>query len=165
HRLPRSQNRRQPLMHLDQAYLTLALHGASPAPPECAMPHHERKFMFRRQGQKGISLRLGCRYLTAAVMEEDCPVPGCCQAMRMGEGLSEGQCLLTPLHRLRWIAQAPQGEGRDGKAPHPRGLSMVQRLSLLHGRINEGDPLPQVSPGSGVFTHVEQGSPQRFVGL
>jgi hypothetical protein len=83
----------------------------------------------------------------------------------MGQRLREGQGLLTPLHGLRGIAQAPQRVGRDGQAMHPKCLTMAFRQSPLHRRVGEGNPLLQVRPSGGVFAQVAQDDPERIVGL
>ena len=84
----------------------------------------------------------------------------------MGERLGQGQRLLTPPHGLRRIAQAPQRVGRHGQAPHPRRPRHCRsaRARCIR-RVGEGDPLLQVRPGGGVFAQIEQGAPERFVGL
>ena len=64
--------------------------------------------------------------LAAAVMQVGCPVLGERQTIGMGQRLGQGQGLLTPLHGLRRIAQAPQRDGRIGQAPHPRRLAMAE---------------------------------------
>jgi hypothetical protein len=51
-----------------QARLALALHGQRPTAPAGAKPRMERKPVRGRQGQEGLSVRLDCRRLTAAVM-------------------------------------------------------------------------------------------------
>jgi hypothetical protein len=60
-------------------------------------------------------------------MQVDRPESGHRHVKGMGERLD----LLTPLHSLRWIAQAPERESRTGKAPHPRRVTMAERQGLL----------------------------------
>ena len=42
---------------------------------------------------------------------------------------------------------------------------MAERLGLLRRRVDKGDALLQVRPGVGVFAQVEQGAPERLMGL
>ena len=83
----------------------------------------------------------------------------------MRQLLGQGQGLLTPLHGLRRIAQTPQRLGRDAQAPQPRRLALAERLGALRRRVGESDPLLEVRPGRGVVAQVEQGRPERVMGL
>ena len=83
----------------------------------------------------------------------------------MGQLLGQGQCLLTPLHSLRGIAQAPQCIGRHGQAPHPRRLAISEHLGPLRRRVSEGDPLFDMRTGGGVVAQEEQGRPERVMRL
>ena len=42
---------------------------------------------------------------------------------------------------------------------------MAERQGSLRRRVGEGDPLLEVRPGGGVFAQVEQGRPERIMGL
>src|SRR4029453_16280977 len=75
----------------------------------------------------------------------------------MVQGLGQRQCLLAALHGLRWIAEAPQGEGRKAEEHHTRRIPMAQHQGALGYGVDEGDALLQVLPGRGVFTELEQG--------
>ena len=75
------------------------------------MADPERQLLRGRHGQEGVGLRLDCRRLTAAVMQEGYKVVGHRQTLRMGHRLGEGQRLLTPPHGLRRSAQTPQCVG------------------------------------------------------
>ena len=60
-----------------------------------------------RHGFEGFSLRLYHSGFPEVIMQVGCPHLGHPQTKGMGELLRQGECLLTPLHGLRWIAQAP----------------------------------------------------------
>src|SRR5215475_14670274 len=78
----------------------------------------------------------------------------------MVQGLGQRQCLLAALHGLRWIAQAPQGEGRKAEEHHTRSIPMAQHQGVLISGVDEGDALLYVLPGRGVFPELEQGLPE-----
>ena len=61
----------------------------------------------------------------------------------MGELLGQGQRLLTPLHGLVGIAQAPQVQGRIDQAPHPRHHALAEHLGTLRRQVGEGNPCCQ----------------------
>ena len=83
----------------------------------------------------------------------------------MGQLLGQGQCLLTPPQGLRRIAQAPQRVGRIDQARTPGATLWRSARARCCRRVDEGNALLQVCPGSSVFAQVEQGLPERFVGL
>jgi hypothetical protein len=118
------------MVHLRQSCLTRALHGQPPALPECPMPHPERKSLSGCQGQKGLGLCLDSRHLAAAVMQNGRIVLSVCQTLVMSQRLSQGQRLLTVLHGLCRIAQAPQRQRRQAKAPHSRRHAMAEHQGL-----------------------------------
>ena len=47
----------------------------------------------------------------------------------------------------------------------PGAIALVERLGPLRRRVDEGDPLLEVRPGGGVVAQVEQGRPERVMGL
>src|SRR5215470_4013816 len=120
------------------------MHGPRPALPTDALRHMERKPLRRRQGQKGGGLRLHRRPLTAAVMEPGRKVLGYPLAIGMDERLGQGQCLLTPLHGLRRIAETPEHVGGHGQAPDPWCQALAERQSPFYSWISEADTLLQV---------------------
>src|SRR5262249_43594441 len=75
----------------------------------------------------------------------------------MLERLSQGESLLTALHRLLWIAQAPQRPGCKSQAFYPMGPPRRW--------VDKGDPLFQVRPGGRIVAQVEQGGSERIVPL
>ena len=98
-------------------------------------------------------------------MQEGCIVPGHHQTLGMGEFLGQGQRLLTPMYGLHRIAQTPQWVRCQGKAPYPRRRVIVEHQGSLHRRVDESASLFEVRPGGGIFTQIEQGVPEHFVGL
>jgi hypothetical protein len=42
---------------------------------------------------------------------------------------------------------------------------MADGLGALHGRVDEGNALREVPPGSAILAEIEQGLPQRVMGL
>ena len=86
------------------------------------------------------------------------------QAEGMGERLGQRERLLTPLHGLGGIAQAPQHVRPHRQASYSRRRALTERQGALGCRVDGGAALRQVRPGSGVMAQVVQGGPEGVLG-
>ena len=95
-----------------------------------------------------------------------CKAQGVCQAKEVRQGVGQGERLPRALQGLVRIAEYPQGPGRVGEATHSRVMAAIKQgvRAVLLG-IVKGPPLLQVGLGRGKLSSMEQGGPQRVVGL
>ena len=98
-------------------------------------------------------------------MEPGSKVQGKSQAKGVRQLLGQGERLVAPLQGLVRIAKKPQGQGCIGEASHPRVMPVQEGMGAVLLGVVEGNPLLQVLSGWSKLSQIEQGHPQRIVGL
>src|SRR5262249_24359311 len=87
------------------------------------------------------------------------------QTKGVGQLAGQGECLLTPLQGLGWIAEQPQSPRRMNETEHPGVLSIEKRVSTMLPGIVERSALFQQCPGGKWLSQKQQGLSERPVGF
>src|SRR5262249_14627650 len=95
-------------------------------------------------------------------MEQGSRPQGIGQTKGVRQPSSQGQCLMTPLQGLVWIAETPQGPGCIGEAPHPR-VSRIDGGARVLLRVIQCKRLLQVGPSRAQLSKKVQCGPQSHV--
>ena len=124
--LPRGHDGRHALAELRQARLALPCMASAQPRQQVPIPHIERKFLCRREGQKSVGVLLDRRHLTATVMQPGHPAAGPSPDYRDGPAPAPGPA--PPDSAAR---PAPDSPGTTvhwphGQAPHPRRHAMAE---------------------------------------
>ena len=161
---PRGQVGGEPLPHLGQARLALALHGQRPAVQDRAPGHPLHKPLFRRQGRRGRCLLVRRQHLAAALMHDGRIDQRLRQAPGVRHLLRQGACRLAVLEGLRRKAQGPQLPGQIAVRRHAEVNAVAHRQGPVRLRVIERQGLRVVGVGRGRLAPIEQDLSQLIVG-
>src|SRR5262245_9306195 len=90
-------------------------------------------------------------------MKHNSIVQGISQVKGVRQLCSQGECLMTPVQSLLWIAKPPEDQGYIGQAPRPRILPVEGGMGTMLLGIVEGHPLFQMRQGRDKVAQPVQG--------